>query len=137
MSNKDFEKKDDRDHATVNCDIPIGIEEQFEPLEPRIARGDAPVLIEIICERVHCVLYDYAINTVDMIAEIFGDKIDIQTVIRRSDIGNAQHYLDLCKRAGKMLAVPAILINGEVAFDSVPHPDDLIKAIEAALQRQK
>ncbi|MGB3210044.1 MAG: hypothetical protein WBB19_04990 [Desulforhopalus sp.] len=136
MSNKDFEKKD-RDHATVNCEIPLDIEEQFEPVKPRIARGNAPVLIEIICERVHCVLYDYAINTVDMIVEIYGDEVDIQTVIRRGDSGNAEHYLDLCKRAGKMLAVPAILINGEVAFDSVPHPDDLIKAIEGVLERQK
>ena len=42
MSNKDFKNKD-RDPATVNCDIPIGIEEQFEFLEPHIARGDAPV----------------------------------------------------------------------------------------------
>ncbi len=136
MSNKDFKKKDS-DPATVNRDIPISIEEQFEPLEPRIARGDALVLIEIICERVHCVLYDYAINTVDMIVDIYGDKVDIQTVIRRGDIGNAEHYLNLCKRAGRMLAVPAILINGEVAFDSVPHPDDLIKEIDAVLELQK
>ncbi len=64
MSNKDFQNID-RDPATVNCDIPIGIEEQFELLEPRIAGGDAPVLIEIICRRVEYVLYDYAINTVD------------------------------------------------------------------------
>ena len=136
MSNKDLKKKTVIP-ATVNRDISISIEEQFEPLEPRIARGDAPVLIEIICERVHCVLYDYAINTVDMIVDIYGDKVDIQTVIRRSDIGNAEHYLNLCKRAGKMLAVPAILINGEVAFDSVPHPDDLIKEIDAVLELQK
>lgn len=129
--------KKDSDPATDNCEIPIGIEEQYEPIKPRIARGEAPVLIEIICERVHCVLYDYAINTVDMIVDIFGDKVDIQTVIRRGAIGDAEHFLELCKRAGKMLSVPAILINGEVAFDSVPHPNELTEAIEAVLERQK
>lgn len=136
MSNKGFEKKD-RDQPTVGCKVPIDMEEQFEPLKPRIAGGNAPVLIEIICERVHCVLYDYAINTVDMIVEVYGDKVDIQTVIKQGDRGNAEHYLDLCKRAGKMLSVPAILLNGEIVFDNVPHPDDLMKAIEAVLEKQK
>jgi hypothetical protein len=109
------------------------IEEQYEPIKPLKASGNAPVLVEIICERVHCVLYDYAINTVDMIVEIFGDLIDIQTVIRQGDRENAQRFLDLCKEAGKMLPVPTILINGEVAFTSVPHPSELEAAIEAIL----
>ncbi len=136
MSTKCFEKKD-RDQTIVACKAPIDMEEQFEPLKPRVAHGNAPVLIEIICERVHCVLYDYAINTVDMIVEIYGDKVDIQTVIKQGDRGNAEHYLDLCKQAGKMLSVPAILLNGEVVFDNVPHPDTLIRAIEAVLEQQK
>ena len=136
MSTRCFAKKD-RGQATMACKAPIDMEEQFKPLKPRIARGNRPVLIEIICERVHCVLYDYAINTVDMIVETYGDKVDIQTVIKQGDRGNAEHYLDLCKQAGKMLSVPAILLNGEVVFDNVPHPDDLLRAIEAILEQQK
>ncbi len=120
---------------TADCEIPAGIEQQYDPIEVRVARGNAPVLIEIICERVHCVLYDYAINTVDMIVDIYGDKIDIQTVIRQGDRENAKRFLELCESAGKMLAVPAILINGEVAFNSVPHPNELKKAIEAVLEQ--
>ena len=129
--------KNNSDPATGRCEIPIGIEEHYDPVKPRVARGNAPVLIEIICERVHCVLYDYAINTVDMIVDTYGDNVDIQTVIRRGEIGNAERFLELCERAGKMLSVPAILINGEVAFDSVPHPDELKWAIETVLDRQK
>lgn len=110
-------------------------DELYEPLEPRVAKGTAPVLVEIICERVHCVLYDYAINTVDMIAEKFGDRIEIQTVIRQGDRKNAEHFLELCRQAGKMLQVPTILINGEVAFTSVPHPSELERAIEDVLRR--
>ncbi len=109
------------------------IEEQYAPIKPLKASGKAPVLVEIICERVHCVLYDYAISTVDMIVEIFGDLVEIETVIRQGDRENAQRFLDLCKRAGKMLPVPTILINGEVAFTSVPHPSELEAAIEAKL----
>ena len=108
-------------------------DQKYEPIKPLKASGKAPVLVEIICERVHCVLYDYAIHTVDMIVEIFGDLVEIETVIRQGDRENAQRFLDLCKRAGKMLPVPTILINGEVAFTSVPHPSELEAAIETIL----
>lgn len=108
-------------------------DQKYEPVKPLKASGKAPVLVEIICERVHCVLYDYAIHTVDMIVEIFGDLVEIETVIRQGDRENAQRFLDLCKRAGKMLPVPTILINGEVAFTSVPHPSELEAAIETIL----
>jgi hypothetical protein len=136
MPNKKHEK-DTSCQKTTGCEISVGTEQQYEPIEPRIARGNAPVLIEIICERVHCVLYDYAINSVDMIVDIFGDKVDIQTVIKQGDRKNAERFLELCERAKRMLTVPAILINGEVAFTSVPHPRELTKAIEAVLEREK
>jgi hypothetical protein len=110
-------------------------EDLYEPLQPRVATGKAPVLVEIICERVHCVLYDFAINTVDMIAEKFEGLIDIRTVIRQGDEKDARYFLALCEKAGKMLTVPTILINGEVKFSTVPHPDELEAAIEAALAR--
>ncbi len=124
------------DQETTDCEIPVDFEQHYDPIKPRIASGDAPVLIEIICERVHCVLYDYAIHTVDMIVEIYGDKVDIQTVIKQGDRENAKRFLELCKRAGEMLTVPAILINGEVAFTSVPHPRKLTKAIAKVLEQQ-
>ena len=121
------------DNKKDSCETHLTEAEKYEPIKPLKASGKAPVLVEIICERVHCVLYDYAINTVDMIVEIFGDLIEIETVIRQGNRANAQRFLDLCKKAGKMLPVPTILINGEVAFTSVPHPSELEAAIEAIL----
>ena len=116
-----------------SCETHLTENQKYDPVEPRKASGNAPVLVEIICERVHCVLYDYAVSTVDMIVETFGDLVEIQTVIRQGDRLNAQRFLDLCARAGKMLPVPTILINGEVAFTNVPHPSELETAIEAIL----
>ena len=121
------------DNKENNCETHQAKDEMYDPVQPRKATGKAPVLVEIICERVHCVLYDYAINTVDIIVDIFGDLVDIETVIRQGDRKNAQRFLDLCKRAGKMLPVPTILINGEVAFTSVPHPSELEDAIREIL----
>ncbi len=136
MSEQDRQKNDGSPTATA-CETSEVDDALYDPIEPRMAGGKAPVLIEIICERVHCVLYDYAINTVDMIVDIFGDKVDIQTVIRQGDRENAKRFLKLCERAGSMLTVPTILINGEVAFKSVPHPNELEKAIKAILEQQK
>jgi len=116
-----------------SCETHPTENQKYDPVEPRKASGNAPVLVEIICERVHCVLYDYAVSTVDMIVETFGDLVEIQTVIRQGDRLNAQRFLDLCARAGKMLPVPTILINGKVAFTNVPHPSELETAIEAIL----
>jgi len=117
------------------CETHQAKDEKYDPVQPRKASGKAPVLVEIICERVHCVLYDFAINTVDMIAEKFDGLIDIRTVIRQGDEKDAKYFLTLCEKAGKMLTVPTILINGEVIFSTVPHPDELEAAIEAALAR--
>ncbi len=105
----------------------------FEPVDERNAAGNAPVLVEIICERVHCMMYDYAINTVDMVAETFGDQIEIQTVIRRGGLKNAMRFMKLCKKAGKLLSVPTIIVNGEVEFSTVPLPEELKLSIEKHL----
>lgn len=107
----------------------------FDPVEERSAAGNAPVIVEIICERVHCVMYDYAINTVDMVAKDFGDKIQIQTVVRRGGVKNAMRYMALCKKAGKFLSVPTILINEEVCFTTIPLPEELTSAIEKVLKK--
>lgn len=135
MSAKDLEiELNDKDSS--GCKMNNIQEDIYEPLEPRVATGKAPVLVEIICERVHCVLYDFAINTVDMIAEKFEGLIDIRTVIRQGDEKDAKYFLTLCKKAGKMLTVPTILINGKVIFSTVPHPDELEHAIEEALAQK-
>ena len=121
------------DNKKTNKQTQINKTDIFDPVQERRAAGNAPVLVEIICERVHCVMYDYAINTVDMVAEIFGDQIDIQTIVRRGDLKNAMRFLKLCKKAGKLLSVPTILVNGEVAFTTVPLPEDLTSVIEKHL----
>jgi hypothetical protein len=135
MSQKDLEIKVDSEESS-GCKTNSIPDDLYEPIQPRVATGKAPVLVEIICERVHCVLYDFAINTVDMIAEKYEGLIDIRTVIRQGDVKDAKYFLALCEKAGKMLTVPTILINGEVIFSTVPHPTELEAAIEKALKEK-
>lgn len=82
-------------------------------------------------------MYDYAISTVDMVAQPFGGKVEIQTVVRRGGVKNAMRFMALCKKAGKLLSVPTILINGEVNFTNVPLPEELTRAIETALKKKE
>ncbi len=117
----------------MNIKNQISETDSFGPVQERKSTGKAAVLVEIICERVHCPMYDYAISVVDMVAQTFGDKIDIQTIVRRGSLKNAMRFLKVCKKAGRMLAVPTILINGDAVFTIVPHPDELTGAIEKYL----
>jgi len=135
MSKKNIEIEVNSEESSA-CKTNSIPEDLYEPLQPRVASGKAPVLVEIICERVHCVLYDFAINTVDMIAEKFEGLIDVRTVIRQGDIKDAKYFLTLCEKAGKLLKVPTILINGEVKFSTVPHPSELEAEIEKILAQK-
>ena len=110
---------------------------EFEAVEERHATGDAPVLIEIICERVHCVMYDYAIHTVDMVVDTFGDQVEIQTIVRQGSPAHAKRFMELCKKAGKLLSVPTILINGDSLFTTVPPPEELTAAIRRYLEESQ
>ncbi len=42
-----------------------------------------PMLVEIICERAHCVIYEYAIVTVKLVADEFKGRVRVKPVVRR------------------------------------------------------
>ena len=92
-----------------------------------------PLLVEVICERAHCVIYEYAIVTVKFVADKFRGRVKVKPVVRRGSRKNVERYLELCKRNGRHLSVPAILIDGELCFTYVPGPEELRKAIQEAL----
>jgi hypothetical protein len=92
-----------------------------------------PMLVEVICERYHCVMYDYAITTVDFVAEDFPGRVEVRPVVRRGNRENAERFMELCRLNGRHLSVPTILIDGHVAFTDVPGPAELRRAIEYGL----
>jgi hypothetical protein len=95
------------------------------------------VLVEVICERYHCVMYDYAITTVEFVAEDFEKAVQVRPVVRRGNRENAERFFDLCKLNGRHLSVPTILIDGKVVFTDVPGPEELRKAIKQALDKKR
>ncbi len=96
--------------------------------------NDAPrMMVEVICERAHCVIYEYAIVTVKFIADEFKGKIRVKPVVRRGSKKNVDRYLELCRLNGQHLSVPAILMNGKLKFTYVPGIEDLRSAMEDSL----
>lgn len=95
------------------------------------------VLVEVICERFHCVMYDYAITTVELVAEEFEEAVRVMPVVRRGTRENAERFLELCRLNGRHLSVPTILIDGQVVFTDVPTPAELRQAIEQALSSRQ
>jgi len=94
----------------------------------------APMLVEIICERAHCVIYEYAIVTVKFVADEFKGRVKVKPVVRRGSKKNVDRYLELCRMNGQHLSVPAILMGGKLVFTYVPGIEDLRRAMEENLQ---
>jgi hypothetical protein len=105
--------------------------------DPDLDEAGAPVLIEVICERVHCVMYEYAMTTVQFVAEDYEGKVEVRPVVRRGNRENAERFMELCRINGRHLSVPTILIDGKVAFTDVPGPEEIRQAIESGLANAK
>jgi hypothetical protein len=96
---------------------------------PDCSRDRDAMLVEVICERAHCVIYEYAIVTVKFVADEFKGRIRVKPVVRRGSKKNVDRYLELCRINGQPLSVPAIIMGGKLAFTYVPGIEDLRNAM--------
>jgi|GEM_PF-3049098 len=94
-----------------------------------VAEPSPPMPVEIICERAHCVIYEYAIVTVNFVADEFKGRVKVKPVVRRGSKKNVERYLDLCRMNGQHRSVPAILMGGKLVFTYVPGIEDLRRAM--------
>jgi hypothetical protein len=102
--------------------------------ESLVTEPPSPMLVEIICERAHCVIYEYAIVTVKFVADEFKGRIKVKPVVRRGSKKNVDRYLELCRINGQHLSVPAILMGGKLVFTYVPGVEDLREAMQENLR---
>jgi hypothetical protein len=98
-----------------------------------MTESPAPMLVEVICERAHCVIYEYAIVTVKFVADELKGRVRVKPVVRRGSKKNVDRYLELCRINGRHLSVPAILMAGKLVFTYVPGIEDLRRAMEENL----
>jgi hypothetical protein len=91
-----------------------------------------PLLVEILSEGPHCVPCEYAIAAVEYVSESYQDRIEVR-VVETKRPQDARRYLDLCKIHGGMLPMPSILFEARLVFDDIPGPEELCRALDAAL----
>jgi hypothetical protein len=91
-----------------------------------------PLLVEVVSEGPHCVPCEYAIAAVDYVAELYEGRIRVN-VLETKSRADAVRYLELCASRGGKLPIPAILFDGQLAFDRIPGPDELCQALDEAL----
>ncbi len=99
----------------------------------QMMESPSPMLVEVICERAYCVIYEYAIVTVKFVADEFKGRIKVKPVVRRGSRKNVDRYLELCRINGQHLSVPAILMAGKLVFTYVPGVEDLRRDLEQSL----
>ncbi len=105
-----------------------------DPEEVKTPGSRGPLLVELICERGGCIIYEYALATARVVGDQFKGRVKIKPVVRRGSKKNVERYLELCKINGRHLSVPTVLIAGKLAFTNVPGTQELHKAIEEALK---
>lgn len=66
------------------------------------------------------------------VAPAFGNFIEWETVITK-DLKGARRYTELSQKKGRPMPVPSIIINGELAFESIPSVEDLQACLERHL----
>lgn len=107
-------------------------DESGNPVESQAGTGPLPV--EIVSEGPHCVPCEYAISAVEYVAESYTGRIEVKVVETKQPKG-AQRFLELCRDHGKAVPIPSILLNGRVAFEGIPGPEELCGALDEALER--
>lgn len=96
----------------------------------------APLLVEVISEGPHCVPCEYAIAAVEYVAESYQGRIGVSVVEVKQREG-AFRYLELTRTNDRRIPMPAVLINGRVAFEGIPEPGELSDALDRVLKERE
>ncbi len=94
-----------------------------------MADAAEPILLEITYEGDHCIPCVYMVKVVEAVAPEYGDALDWRKVVLTRREG-ALRFDALSKRLGRLAPVPAIFINGDLAFDATPGEDQLRRVLD-------
>lgn len=63
----------------------------------------------------------------------YADSIQWETVITK-EIGGALRYTELSQKFGRPMPVPSIIINGDLAFESIPSIEELRECLDRLIE---
>ena len=91
-----------------------------------------PLHIEVLHEGPHCIPCEYMAKVVEVVAADFGTRIRWEKVVLTRREG-ALRFDELSEGLGRLAPVPSIFINGCLAFDITPGPDELREHLQRLL----
>ena len=101
-----------------------------------------PIEIEIIFQGEHCPACFYMAEAVEEVLPIFGDRIQYTKVAYMKSKKHARRFYELSvalhgeeelRNRLRCAPIPSLFIDGKLIFDMIPPRDELIEAIEKAL----
>ena len=91
------------------------------------------VMVEIVAKKKGCMLCDLALAVLEEIAPEF-EKGDLQwEVVDVSSREGLMRHAELGAICKRMPAVPSVVINERIAFDSIPDMEALSAAVRATI----
>ncbi len=91
------------------------------------------VFVEIVAKKKGCMLCDLAIGILEEISPEFSEDLLRWEVVDMGAREGLQRFDALTKICGRRPAVPSIVINEKIAFDSIPDMEALSLAVRNAL----
>jgi len=111
---------------------------------PNCRRGDS-IHIEIIYQGDHCPACFYMAEAVEEVIPKYGNHVCFAKVEYMKSKAHARRFYDLSvslygeeelKKRLRCAPIPSLFIDGELIFDVIPMRDDLVNAIELALEKR-
>lgn len=94
------------------------------------------VFVEIVAKKRGCMLCDLAIGILEEVAPDFEQGKLRWEVVDMGDREGLARYDELVRICGRKPSVPSIVIDGRIAFDSIPDFEALSEAVRQALSAQ-
>ena len=91
------------------------------------------VMVEIVAKKKGCMLCDLALAVLEEIAPEFEKGVLRWTVVDVGSKAGVLRHAELGKICRRMPAVPSIVINERIAFDSIPDMEALSAAIRKVI----
>ena len=91
------------------------------------------VRVEIVAKKKGCLLCDLAVALLEEIQPEFEDGTLTWEVV---DVGSREgvaRHAELGKICGRLPAVPSLVINEQIAFDSIPDMESLTTAVRRSI----
>ncbi len=94
---------------------------------------DQRIHLEVLHEGPHCVPCEYMVKVVEEVAPEFDGVLRWEKVVLTRKEG-AVRFDEMSRRLGRLPPVPAIFINGGLAFDHIPGPEELADHLREVLR---